>query len=204
MNHSHTPQKNKPLSGTVHPPQLALKGKRSGSVLIGVLVTVVVVTSLVGVSFVATNSAARMGGRAKEFVGVQRAAEATVEYGYGIWKQRIFAAGRPITTAESNASLTGPSMSGFTYASAANNGPLTISATDEYGAPTTSATRVMTSLSDYPGWKVSAAAFFGKRAEQSAGPAHWLRRPRARNGRGHACYRDLEKSSGCSYPVNIC
>ena len=169
MNHSHAPQKDKPLSGTVHPPQLALKGKRSGSVLIGVLVTVVVVTSLVGVSFVATNSAARMGGRAKEFVGVQRAAEATVEYGYGIWKQRIFAAGRPITTAESNASLTGPSMSGFTYASAANNGPLTISATDEYGAPTTSATRVMTSLSDYPGWKGFASSYLVSAKVQAVG-----------------------------------
>lgn len=169
MNGSHTPQENKPLSGTLHPPQLALQGKRSGSVLIGVLITVVVVTSLVGVSFVATNSAARMGGRAREFVGVQRAAEATVEYGYGIWKQRIFAAGRPITTAEANASLTGPSMSGFTYASAANNGPLTISATDEYGAPTTSATRVTTSLPDYPGWRGFASSYLVSAKVQAVG-----------------------------------
>src|SRR5258708_39952732 len=76
-------------------------GKR-GSVLIGALLVVLVVTALVGVAFLATNGAARMGGRAKDYVGVQRAAEATVEYGYGVWKQRIFAAGRPITTAEAN------------------------------------------------------------------------------------------------------
>ena len=169
MNNPPASKRNEPLASVVLPPQLSLEAKRSGSVLIGVLITVVVVTSLVGVSFVATNSAARMGGRAKEFVGVQRAAEATVEYGYGIWKQRIFAAGRPITTAEANATLSGPSMSGFTYASVANNGPLTISATDEYGAPTASATRVTTSLPDYPGWKGFASSYLVSAKVQAVG-----------------------------------
>lgn len=169
MNTPINPQGNQPLTSALRPPMLALKEKRCGSVLIGVLITVVVVTSLVGVSFVTTNSAARMGGRAKEFIDVQRAAEATVEYGYGIWKKRIFSAGRPITTAEANASLTGPSMTGFTYASVANNGPLTISATDEYGAPIATATRVTTSLPDYPGWRGFASSYLVSAKVQAVG-----------------------------------
>lgn len=150
-------------------PELALKRKQNGSVLVGVLITVVVVTTLVGVSFMATNAASRMGGRAKEYVGVQRAAEAAVEYGYGIWKQRIFAAGRPISTTEASASLTGPSLAGFTYASVASNGPLTISATDEYGAPTASATRVTSNLPDYPGWRGFASSYLVSAKVQAVG-----------------------------------
>ena len=143
--------------------------RRRGSALIAALLVVVVVSGLVGVSFLATNNAARMGGRAQDYVEVQRAAEAAVEYGFGVWKQRIFAAGRPISTTEANASLAGPSMPGFTYASAANNGPLTISATDEYGAPTASPKRVVTNLADYPGWRGFASSYLVSTKVQSAG-----------------------------------
>jgi hypothetical protein len=130
-----------------------------GSALLGALLVVVVVTALVGVSFLATNGASRSSGRSRDYVRVQRAAEAAVEYGYGIWKQRIFAAGRPISTTEASAGLTGPSIPGFAYASAADNGPLTISAADEYGAPAVMPKRVITNLPDYPGWRGFASSY---------------------------------------------
>ena len=157
------------FSGFTQTSRLVPDRNRRGSVLVAALLIVVIVTGLVGVSFIATNSAARMGGRGKEFVGVQRAGEAAVEYGYGIWKQRIASAGRPITTTEASASLTGPSLPGFTYATAANNGPLTISATDEYGAPTASATRVITNLPDYPGWRGFASSYLVSAKVQAVG-----------------------------------
>ena len=157
------------FSGFTQTSRLVPDRNRRGSVLVAALLIVVIVTGLVGVSFIATNSATRMGGRGKEFVGVQRAGEAAVEYGYGIWKQRIASAGRPITTTEASASLTGPSLPGFTYATAANNGPLTISATDEYGAPTVSATRVITNLPDYPGWRGFASSYLVSAKVQAVG-----------------------------------
>jgi hypothetical protein len=150
---------------TESPQQSALnfQSERRGSVLVGALLIVVIVTALVGVAFIATNGASRMGGRGKEFVGLQRAAEAAVEYGYGIWKQRIFAAGRPISTAEASAGLISPAMPGFSYASAAQNGPLAIYATDQFGAPFVGTgnppTRVLTNLSDYPGFVGFASSY---------------------------------------------
>jgi hypothetical protein len=137
--------------------------KRQGSALVATMITVVVVTALVGVTFVATNAASRMSARAKDYIGVQRAAEAAVEYGYGIWKRRIFVSNGAISSDAANASLTGPTLDGFSYASAADNGPLKISATDEYGAPladtTKTPTRVAVSLLDYPGWRGFASSY---------------------------------------------
>lgn len=143
--------------------------RRRGSAILGALLVVVVVTGLVAASFLATNGASRMGGRSRDYVGVQRAAEAAVEYGFGVWKQRVFAAGRPISTTEASAGLTGPSLPGFTYASAANNGPLKISATDEYGAPTATPKRVITNLPEYPGWRGFASSYLVSTKVQSAG-----------------------------------
>jgi len=140
-------------------PRLAFKNGEKGSALITSIIVVAVVTTLVGVSFVATSSAQRTSDRARDFVGVERAAEAAVEYGYGIWKQRIFVAGRPITTAEVSANLTGPTLPGYTYLSAAANGPLSITATDQYGAPAASGTQVLTNLPNYPGWNGFASSY---------------------------------------------
>lgn len=139
--------------------RLALAKKRGGSVIFVALIIVVVVTGLVGVTFLATNAAARMGGRATDYIATQRAAEAAVEYGFGIWKQRIFVANGAITTVAANANLTAPSLPGFAYSSTSTNGPLTISATDEYGAPAATPTRVPVSLLDYPGWRGFAAGY---------------------------------------------
>ena len=147
----------------------ALSRKQSGTVIVVALIIVVVVTALVGVTFLATNAATRMGGRAKDYIATQRAAEAAVEYGYGIWKKRIFSFGRSLTTAEASANLTGPALTGFAYASTAGNGPLTISATDEYGAPTATATRVMVNLADYPGWRGFASSYLVSAKVQAVG-----------------------------------
>lgn len=137
--------------------------RQRGSVIVAAMIIVVIVTSLVGVTFLATNSASRMSSRAKDYIATQRAAEAAVEYGYGIWKRRIFVANGAISTDTASAGLTGPTLAGFTYDSVANNGPLKISATDEYGAPATNTanppTRVSVSLLDYPGWRGFASSY---------------------------------------------
>ena len=137
--------------------------------MIAALIIVVIVTALVGVTFVATNAASRMGGRAKDYVAAQRAAEAAVEYGYGIWKRRIFVSNGAITTAVANANLSPPTLPGFTYDSVANNGPLNITATDEYGAPSANPVRVPVSLLDYPGWHGYSAGYLVSAKVNSVG-----------------------------------
>ncbi len=150
-------------------PRLRPRIKENGAVIVVALIIVVVVTAMVGVTFLATNSASRMGGRAKDYIATQRAAEAAVEYGYGIWKHRIFVANGAITTAAANLNLTGPSLPGYAYSSSANNGPLTISATDEYGAPAATPTRVPVSLLEYPGWRGFAAGYLVSAKVNSVG-----------------------------------
>jgi hypothetical protein len=144
-------------------------GNRRGTAIIAALIVVVIVSALVGVAFVATNAASRMGGRAKDYVSAQRAAEAAVEYGYGIWKRRIFVGNGAITTAVANANLSPTALPGFTFASASSNGPLNITATDEYGAPTASPVRVPVSLLDYPGWKGFSASYLVSAKVNSVG-----------------------------------
>ncbi len=134
-------------------------GGRGGSVIIAALIIVVITTALVGVAFVSTNAATRMGGRAKDYIAAQRAAEAAVEYGYGIWKRRIFVANGAISTSTASANLSPTLPSGFAFDTVANNGPLSISATDEYGAPSANPVRVPISLVDYPNWKGYAASY---------------------------------------------
>ena len=169
MKTSHDPNNNGCAALTPLASRLAFSNKHNGAVLVVALIIVVVTAALVGVSFLATNAASRMGGRAKDYVGVERAAEAAVEYGYGIWKRRIFVANGAITTTAANTNLTGPALTGFAYDTSANNGPLTISATDEYGAPTASPTRVTVSLLDYPGWRGFASGYLVSAKVQSAG-----------------------------------
>ena len=156
-------------SPTPLPSRLTLSKRCSGAVIVVALIVVVVVSALVGVTFLATNAASRMGGRAKDYVSAQRAAEAAVEYGYGIWKRRIFVANGAITTTAANANLTGPSLAGFAYDTSTNNGPLSISATDEFGTPKDTPTRVPVSLLDYPGWRGFAASYLVSAKVNSVG-----------------------------------
>ena len=143
--------------------------KTRGTVIVAAMIVVVVVAALVGVTFVATNGATRSGGRSKDFIATERAAEAAIEYGYGVWKRRIFVANGAITTVAANAGLTPPLVPGFAFESGANNGPLTISATDEYGAPQASPTRVRVSILDYPGWRGFSAGYLVSAKLKSVG-----------------------------------
>ena len=138
----------RPLTSRLAPPEM-----RRGSTLVASLIVVAVVTALVGTTFVATNAASRMGYRATGYIGTQRAAEAAVEYGFGIWKQRIYKANGAISTTIASSNITAPLMDGFQYDTVANNGPLAITATDAYGAPAATATPTVVNLSNYPGWR---------------------------------------------------
>ena len=133
--------------------RLTPHGSRRGSTLVASLIVIAIVTAMVGVTFVATNAASRMGYRASGYIATQRAAEAAVEYGFGIWKQRIFVANGAVTTSAMSNGITPPTMPGFQFDTAANNGPLAITATDEYGAPSATPVPVVVNLINYPGWR---------------------------------------------------
>ncbi len=125
-----------------------------GSTLLLVLAAIAVVSVFVGVALTGTGETARLSARARNYVNVEKAAEGAIEYGFGIWKARILAKSSPLTQAELNAKpLTGPTFPNLSYGTVAENGPLKITATDEYGAPATTPTRVYMNLPAYPGYK---------------------------------------------------
>ena len=166
---SHTPQphacpRNRPFALRPNPRTL-----QNGSTLVASLIVVAVVTALVGVTFVATNAESRMGSRATSYIGTQRAAEAAVEYGFGIWKQRVFQANGAIDTTAANSNVSAPLMSGFQYDSVANNGPLAVTATDAYGAPSATPTATVVNLSNYPGWRGYSYGYLVSAKVKSAG-----------------------------------
>jgi len=110
-----------------------------------------------------------MGYRATSYIATERVAEAAVEYGFGIWKQRIFEGGGAITTAAANAGVTGPVFAGYQYDTVANNGPLAITATDAYGTPSATPVATVVSLSNYPGWKGYAYSYLVSAKIKSVG-----------------------------------
>jgi len=130
-----------------------LHRKKRGSTLLVALIVVAIVTAVVGVTLVATSAATRLGNRASTYIAAERAADGAVEYGFGIWKQRIFASNGAISTTAANSNLTAPLPAGFQYDTVANNGPLAITATDEYGNPNSSPKPTVVSLNNYPGWQ---------------------------------------------------
>ena len=141
-----------------------------GNILMVALIVVVVVSGFVAVAFNSTNSTARFSDRSRDYAAANAAAEGSVEYAFGIWKKRIATNNRAITTTEANASLTGPSFPGFSYAPSAEFGPLKIDALDEYGAPVASPTPVTIDLASYPGWRGRTFTYMAKaKVMQSSG-----------------------------------
>ena len=128
--------------------------RHAGSSLLVVMVAIAVVTVFVGIAIKGTSESARLSARATTYVNVEKAAEGAIEYGFGVWKARILAKASPLTQADiNNKPLTGPTFPDMSYGTVAENGPLDITATDEYGAPAATATRVYTNLPSYPGYK---------------------------------------------------
>lgn len=128
------------------------------------LISILVVSAAIGVAYQSTDVAARLSDRSRDFQGAKVTAEGILEYGYGVWKQRVHNQDRALSTTE--CAVTPPPLgtaSGspksyyYDYAPATVQGPLTIQATDVYGAPmsSTSATPApaVVSLANYPGWR---------------------------------------------------
>jgi hypothetical protein len=131
-----------------------LQGKsQGGSTLLLVMLIITIVTAAVGIAFVVTNAGQRMGARASAYITAERVADGAVEYGFGVWKQRVFMNNGAITTAAANNAVTAPLPTGFQYDTVANNGPLALTATDAYGAPSSSPVPTVVSMLNYPGWK---------------------------------------------------
>ncbi len=119
-----------------------------------VMFVITVVTIFIGLAIKSTSEGARLSSRATNYVNVEKAAEGAIEYGFGVWKARILAKASPLTQSDIDSSpLTGPTFPDMSYASVAENGPLEITATDEYGAPAATPARVYTNLPSYPGYK---------------------------------------------------
>ena len=125
----------------------------SGTALIVTLFIITAVTAAVGIAFVVTNASQRMGSRASAYITAERVAEGAVEYGFGVWKQRVFMNNGAITTSAANTSVSAPLPAGFQYDTVANNGPLSFTATDAYGAPSSFPVPTVVSMLNYPGWK---------------------------------------------------
>lgn len=131
-----------------------LRGKsQGGSTLLLVMLIITIVTAAVGIAFVVTNAGQRMGARASAYITAERVADGAVEYGFGVWKQRVFMNNGAITTAAANNAVTAPLPTGFQYDTVANRGPLALTATDAYGAPSSSPVPTVVSMLNYPGWK---------------------------------------------------
>ena len=131
-----------------------LRGKsQGGSTILLVMLIITIVTAAVGIAFVVTNAGQRMGARASAYITAERVADGAVEYGFGVWKQRVFMNNGAITTAAANNAVTAPLPTGFQYDTVANRGPLALTATDAYGAPSSSPVPTVVSMLNYPGWK---------------------------------------------------
>ena len=123
-----------------------------GNILMVTLIMIVMISAFVLVAMNVTGNTARLTDRSRDYAAAQAAAEGAVEYAFGIWKTRIAAQNRAITTAEAGAGLTGPALPGFVYAAPLEDGPLKIDGLDEYGAPVANPVAVTVSLASYPGW----------------------------------------------------
>ena len=123
-----------------------------GSILVVTLIMLVIISAFVLAAMNVTGHTARLTDRSRDYAAAQAAAEGAVEYAFGIWKTRIAAQNRALTTAEANNAVTAPTLPGYLYAAAIEDGPLKIDALDEYGAPVASPTAVTVSLISYPGW----------------------------------------------------
>ena len=111
-----------------------------GNILIVALILVFVISGFVATALNVTNNTSRFTDRSRDYAAAQSAAEGSVEYAFGVWKARILAIDRPLTSMEANAALTAPQFPDVSYAPALENGPLRIDALDEYGAPMASNT----------------------------------------------------------------
>jgi hypothetical protein len=133
------------------------QSRAQGGTLVVALVTILVISAAVGVAYKTTGATGRLNDRSRDFLEEKLAVEGAVEYGFGVWKQRIQSQDRAISTTEAMNNLTGPAFTGFGYSPVANQGPLSVQATDAYGTPMTSASAtpapVFVSLANYPGWR---------------------------------------------------
>lgn len=133
-----------------------------GNLLMVALIVVAVVSGFVAVSLNVTNNTARASDRSRDYAAATAAAEGSVEYAYALWKRRIATNNRALTTTEANASLTGPTFGGFSYAPSAESGALRIDALDEYGAPVATPSPVTIDLASYPGWRGRTFSYLAK------------------------------------------
>ncbi len=140
-----------------------------GNILIVALILIAVVSGLVVVAVSVTDNSARFADRSRDVVAAQAAAEGAVDHAFAIWKRRINSQNRAINTTEANATLAAPTFADFTYASVAAEGPLKIDALDEYGAPTTTPTKVSVDLSKYPGWRGNTYSYSARAKVQAVG-----------------------------------
>ncbi len=125
----------------------------AGSGLLIVMCILAVVSVFIAVAINSTSGTARLSASARNYVNVEKATEGAIEHGFGLWKARTVGKNRPLTTSEANATLGAPAFPGMSYGTAAEKGPLAITAIDEYGAPAASATRIYTNLLSYPGFR---------------------------------------------------
>jgi hypothetical protein len=124
----------------------------SGHAMIVALLLLLIVMSISAVSFSRSSGTARLAARATDYAEVERTSDGLIEYAYGVWKGDTLQKDRRLTVAEA-AALTSTGVPTFPGVTSVPGFALSISPADSFGDPATTEGRVLTYLSDYPGWK---------------------------------------------------
>lgn len=122
--------------------------QRGGFTLLATVGALAIVATTVAVCYSTTAQSSRFADRGQDLTVVRAGAEGSLEYAYGVWKERSGQLGRTLTTTECNDNLTPPALSGATFSTT-----LSVSAADEYGAPVASPTAAVVDVVGFPGWK---------------------------------------------------
>ena len=132
------------------------------------LAIVTIISSMVGLAIRRSTNATRLSSRASNFAAAERAADGVLEYAYGTWKKAISQKDYPLNATSDSAVLvpTGPTVSGFSYATAIRIDPV-----DAYGSPVSTPVPSTTQLSSYPGWRGRTHSYIASvRLQSTNGP----------------------------------
>ena len=132
------------------------------------LAIVTIISSMVGLAIRRSTNATRLSSRASNFAAAERAADGVLEYAYGTWKKAISQKDYPLNATSDSAVLvpTGPTVSGFSYATAIRIDPV-----DASGSPVSTPVPSTTQLSSYPGWRGRTHSYIASvRLQSTNGP----------------------------------
>ncbi len=137
---------------------------QGGSALVVTLMTVMLLTALIGVAFEMSGTQSQISNSSQNIAQLRFAAEGAMDMAYGIWLTAAAAKYGPPQSTDLPSRIRGPSPSplvnwpttmspkGFIFAYSSTASAIQINCVDSYGAPTTSSTGTPVHMAAYPGW----------------------------------------------------